>query len=300
VTARRRLTGALAALALLGGGCSAGDGGDPGAQDASPATPSASSPAPSASTSGSGDANGDATGDAPATPAVPEDRACYDLGYDAVLEPTSEAAPVDCSATHTSRTYAVGDLDLVVDGHLLAVDSVAAQAQPAERCPGRLADFLGGTPDDLRLSVLRPVWYAPTVEQSDAGADWFRCDVIALVRDEELGPLTGRLEGVLGRPDEAERWRVCGTAEPGADDFERVACSEQHSWRALSVVDLDEGADEGAYPGEDVVSSAGDGTCEDAARDAAADPLNFRWGYEWPSAEQWEAGQRYGLCWAPA
>lgn len=295
MTARRRLAGALAALALLGAGCSSGDDGDPAAQDSPSASASASSAAPSPSADASGST------DAAAAPAVPRERACYDLGYDAVLEPTSQAGPVACSATHTSRTYAVGELDLVVDGHLLAVDSVAAQAQPAERCPGRLAEFLGGTTDDLRLSVFRPVWYSPTVEQSDAGADWFRCDVIALARDEELAPLAGRLEGVLARPDEAERWRVCGTAEPGADDFERVACSEEHSWRALSVVDLaDAGGDDGAYPGEDAVSSAGDGTCEDAARDAAADPLNFRWGYEWPSAEQWEAGQRYGLCWAPA
>ena len=34
-----------------------------------------------------------------------------------------------------------------------------------------LASFLGGTVDDLRLSMLRAVWFTPTVEESDAGAD---------------------------------------------------------------------------------------------------------------------------------
>jgi len=32
----------------------------------------------------------------------------------------------------------------------------------------------------------------------------------------------------------------------------------------------------------------------------ADDPLNYRWGYEWPTEQQWQAGQHYGICWAPA
>ena len=35
------------------------------------------------------------------------------------------------------------------------------------------------------------------------------------------------------------------------------------------------------------------------ARAVAPDPLDFRWGYEWPTLEQWRAGKRYGVCWAP-
>ena len=37
----------------------------------------------------------------------------------------------------------------------------------------------------------------------------------------------------------------------------------------------------------------------DAGREVADDALDYEWGYEWPTAEQWEAGQDYGRCWAP-
>ena len=29
-------------------------------------------------------------------------------------------------------------------------------------------------------------------------------------------------------------------------------------------------------------------------------PLEFSYGWEWPTRRQWAAGQRYGYCWAPA
>ena len=33
--------------------------------------------------------------------------------------------------------------------------------------------------------------------------------------------------------------------------------------------------------------------------DLVDDPLSFRFGWEWPTREQWRAGQRHGYCWAP-
>ena len=32
----------------------------------------------------------------------------------------------------------------------------------------------------------------------------------------------------------------------------------------------------------------------------AEDALDYEWGYEWPTADQWAARQTYGRCWAPA
>ncbi len=80
-----------------------------------------------------------------------------------------------------------------------------------------------------------------------------------------------------------------------APDFARVACAREHSWRAVSVVELADGD----YPGEEAARAAGQSTCEDAGRAAADDPLDFEWGYEWPDAEQWADGQTFGRCWAP-
>ena len=242
-------------------------------------TPSSSAPAPPTAT---------------AVP-PPDDRACYALDYDQAVAPTSDEHPVDCQDDHTSMTFAVGRLHTVVDGHLLAVDSDRVQAQVAQTCPDRLAGFVGGTVEARRLSMLRAVWFTPTVEQSDAGASWFRCDVIALAGDEKLAPLTGKVAGVLDKSAGQERYGMCGTAEPGTPRFARVICSDQHSWRAIATVPFRDGA----YPGLEKVRAAGDTPCQDAARAVAADTLNFQWGYEWPTAAQWDAGQTYGLCWAP-
>ncbi|MFC6341586.1 hypothetical protein ACFP8W_06325, partial [Nocardioides hankookensis] len=69
-----------------------------------------------------------------------------------------------------------------------------------------------------------------------------------------------------------------------------------HSWRAVATVPFDGER----YPGVEKVRSAGDGPCQDAGADAADGDLDYKWGYEWPTAQQWQAGQHYGLCWAPS
>jgi hypothetical protein len=53
------------------------------------------------------------------------------------------------------------------------------------------------------------------------------------------------------------------------------------------------------YPGVVAVRTAGQQACQDAAAAVADDPLNYRWGYEWPTLQQWQGGQHYGICWAP-
>ena len=188
-------------------------------------------------------------------------------------------------------TFAVGDLHPVVDGHLLAVDSERVQAQVATQCPGRLSSFVGGTPDDLRLSMLRAVWFTPSVEESDAGADWFRCDVIAVASDGRLAPLATAMGGVLGTTAGRDRFGMCGTAQPGTPAFKRVICSTGHSWRAIRVVHFSTTK----YPGPGAAQAAGQTICKDAGQAVAADQLDFTWSYEWPTAAQWNAGRRYGL-----
>jgi len=270
------VTAAVLALA----GCSGG-----GSSSAPSPTPSPTARPTSASAS--------PTHAAPAP--SPREKACYRLSYDAAVAPTSDARPLPCSKPHTAVTFSVGRVDAVVGGHLLAVDSDHVQQQVAAACPRRLASYVGGSADDLRLSMLRAVWFTPTVEQSDAGQDWFRCDLIALAADGRLAPLAPRMAGVLGTSAGRDRFGLCGTAEPGAADFARVVCSGTHTWRAVRVVHIS-GSD---YPGPGAARAAGQGPCQDAGRAAASDALDFRWGYQWPTRAQWRDGQHYGLCWVP-
>ncbi len=274
----------LVLLAVLSA-CSGGAGPSP---STSPSPSSTGAPSPSPEPSGT--ARPARAAERPA----PEVGACHRLTFAGALAPTTRPGSVDCDRTHTARTIDVGRLRTVEEGHLLAVDARRVREQPADRCPAALADFVGGSRDDRRLSMLRTVWFTPTVAASDRGADWYRCDVIAVAADQRLAPLTGRLAGVLDGP-RAARWAMCGTAAPDTVDFRRVVCSRPHTWRAISVVDLTGPT----YPGTATARARGQAPCESAGREAAADPLDFEWGYEWPTRAQWRAGQTYGRCWAP-
>jgi hypothetical protein len=228
-------------------------------------------------------------------PEAPPDGACYRLSFRQALAPTNRTAPTPCKESHTSETYAVGRLDTLVQGHLLAVDSERVQRQVAETCPAALTRYLGGDQAALRLSMFRPVWFTPSVAQSDRGADWYRCDVVIVAGDKELAEPTTTLEGALADDAVRDRYAMCGTAAPDADDFERVICGAEHSWRAIEIVPYEPGD----YPGEAAVKERLASPCEDAGLDAAADPLDYQWGYEYPTQEQWDMGQTWGLCWAP-
>ncbi len=119
--------------------------------------------------------------------------------------------------------------------------------------------------------------------------------MVALAADGELAPLSGKVAGTLNRPDGRDRYGMCGTAEPGTPAFDRVICSREHAWRAIQVVPF-RGA---TYPGVAAVRTAGEQPCQDAGAAVADSALDYQWGYEWPTAEQWKAGQHYGRCWAP-
>lgn len=280
-------SGLVVALLLLVALTACGRGG------AQPDTHTTATPASPGSGGSSASGGSGAPASAPPRPAA---HGCDDLTYQQALAPTLPDGDtgVPCSGPHTSQTYAVGTLATVVDGHLAAVDSAQAQSQVARTCPRRLSAYLGGDAEKLRLSMLRPVWFTPTVSQAAAGADWFRCDVIALAGDQQLAALTGSLKGVLDSP-KSQAWALCATAQPGTAGFARVPCQAQHSWRALSTIDLPGGA----YPGQAKVKAAGQKPCQQAGQAVASDALDYQWGYEWPTAAQWKSGQTYGICWAP-
>ena len=281
----RRAAAAAVTAAVLVTGCSPGDQDDrddaaaPGASTSATATPSPTPTPPPRATE----------------PDRPEKDSCHRLSFTEAASPTADLETVACKKAHTSETYAVGRVDNVVDGHLLAIDSARVQEQVAATCPRALQGTVGGTLDDARLSMLRAVWFTPTVEESDSGADWYRCDVVALAGADRLIKVRGSLAGALDTPEGRTTYGMCGTASPDEKSFERVPCGRAHSWRAISVV----GLPAGDYPGPGAIADAGSTPCQDAAADRAADPLDYEWAFEGPDRDQWAAGQTFVRCWAP-
>jgi hypothetical protein len=193
----------------------------------------------------------------------------------------------------------VGRLDLSPAGRRLRVDSPAVQRQPAEVCPVRLRQYLGGSADVLRRSRFEVVWFTPSLGRADRGDRWFRCDAVAVLDDERLQrlPTGSGLRGVLEDPAALATYGLCGTARPGSRGFARVACALRHSWEAISTIDLAGGK---RYPGAGRVRTAGDEACADQVGELNGPVLEFSYGWEWPTRAQWQAGQHYGYCWAPS
>ncbi len=222
----------------------------------------------------------------------PVRNGCHRLTYEQAVAPVVGGTDVGCRKKHTSQTYKIGRLSLLAGGHLVAVDSPSVQDAVATSCLMEFGSHVGGTPEDRRLSMVQPVWFTPSVEEAAAGADWFRCDVVAVTVTGRLANLPRSSVGLVGSSD---RLAMCGTASPDAVSFERVACSERHTWVAVASVPLTGTS----YPSASAASDQMQSACRSSARSRADDPLDFAWSEERPSRAQWGIGQRFGICWAP-
>ncbi len=218
---------------------------------------------------------------------------CHLLSFGQAVDVVGRTEPVKCKRKHTAETYFVGRLDLETKaGHVRRVDSRAAQRQARSTCSARLPKHLGRTPGELRLTMAQSVWFTPSPKHAEAGADWFRCDLVVVAAPQRLLVLPRSTKGWGDAPVVA----MCATAAPGTKAFKRVACGSKHAWLAVSTVDIPGKK----LPTKEAVSARMDGPCGEAARSRANDPLDFTWSQESPTQEQWDAGQRYGICWVPA
>ncbi len=289
----RSWVAAAAAVLLALAACTSSPSGDAGSPTSPATSTSPAEPAPTAEEPGAR-----RTTDAAEVPAPPEEGDCHRLRFTQLAQASNDSDPLPCKGEHNAVTIHVGELDTVIDGHSVAVDSEQVLDQISTACPRRLAAYVGGNRSTRALSRFHVVWFTPTIEQSDAGANWFRCDLIAFAGHEQLSPLPRpkRLAGVLDDAGALDTYGLCGTTEPGAEAFQRVICSRRHAWRATSTIRID---GDTAYPGARAVRTAGDETCKDRVRQISGSSLRFRYGWEWPTKDQWRRGQHFGYCWAP-
>lgn len=277
-----RLIAALAGAALAATGCAGDDGSSsaPSSSASEVATPSASVQPTEEPT--------------PTPPPRPEVGSCHQLSWDDALAPTATNEGTSCEKS-TSLTFHVGTLGKGDDGQPLQVDSEEAQARIARACPREMRAFLGGTKEQRRLSLLTTIWFTPTLEEEALGARWYRCDLVAPIAGQKLMRVGRGMRETMGT-DKVAKYALCATGKPGSGTFAHVPCKKKHSWRAVRTVDI---AGE-KHPGRKAVAEVMTEPCTDAATEVAQDKRDVRWGQEGPTKGQWKAGQRYGVCWAPA
>lgn len=222
-------------------------------------------------------------------PPIPQVGLCRNLTFDDVAHTSNNDDAVPCSRAHTAVTVAVGRLKST------NVNSSAVQHQLTVACPRAVRKHVGGTTERFNLSLLVPIWFIPEPSEIAAGADWYRCDVVAVSSTKKLSPLRGKMRGALAKERSLDHWGSCGNTAPSGTKFRRYLCSEAHQWRAVSTIAIPK---KSAYLAK-ATSTAASKACRSIASDQSKGALKYSWSFQWPNKQQWKAGQRYGLCWLP-
>ena len=154
---------------------------------------------------------------------------------------------------------------------------------------------MGGTESLVMRSLLTWAWFRPTDEQWEAGARWFRCDVVGGgEQSETLVELPETAEGLLlGQPD--DKWMVCADGETVAGSV-KLACDQPHTWRAVTTIVLGQPKD--PYPGQRLVEVKTRDFCSESVGAWLNYPLEYDYGYTWFHEPEWNAGNRRSICWA--
>jgi hypothetical protein len=144
-------------------------------------------------------------------------------------------------------------------------------------------------------TILSWAWFRPSQQAWDAGARWYRCDVIGGGdQTRSYVDLPTESKGLLlGRPKDA--WMVCAQGATVSGSV-KVPCSDKHDWRAVTTIVLGEPTDD--YPGDRVVQSRTRDFCSKSVGAFLDYPVDYDFGYSWFHEAEWQAGNRRSVCWA--
>lgn len=225
--------------------------------------------------------------------AKPTAKACRVLTPADSDHPSNNSPVVDCSGKHTAETFLIESLPADVAGSGYDTDEVGAYVY--SQCEPAFGKFVGADESLVMRTVLNWSWFLPSQEAWDAGARWFRCDLIGGGPDSqsyESLPETGK-NLLLGKPD--DRWMVCGRGET-VDSSVKVPCSDKHDWRAVTTIKLGQPGD--AYPGDRVTQARTREFCSDSVGAWLEYPVTYDFGYTWFHEAEWKVGNRRSVCWA--
>ena len=225
--------------------------------------------------------------------AAPDVGACRLLTASDVSQPSNDTAPVGCDQRHTAQTFAVGSLPSRF-AHA-SYDAADLATFAYQTCSQRFIDFTGADESLAMRTILSWAWFRPSKSAWEAGARWYRCDVIGGGdQTRTYVDLPAHTKGLLlGRPK--DEWMVCaqGATVSGAV---KVPCTDKHDWRAVTTIVLGTPSDD--YPGDRVVQSRTRDFCLKSVGAWLDYPVDYDFGYSWFHEAEWAAGNRRSVCWA--
>lgn len=217
------------------------------------------------------------TAPAAAAPAAPTVGQCHAMTWQEAAKSSDPDPAVDCSRSHTSRTYAV----LSVPSTTRMTDLDALGRLVARRCDPVWERAVHPSIEQRLLSSYTRFWFAPTTAQIRDGARWVRCD-LALAGGPTLAPLPAAQQPALGTAPHPRNEARCYLGKRSG--YQVTVCSRSHQYRALSVF---QGTGK-RYPSDAARFRMAQRGCKPVA------------GRSWttfnPTREQWRAGFRYFVC----
>jgi len=227
----------------------------------------------------------------------PREGACHDLSNHQVSRAHDKQRPIKCRKEHTTQTYYVGrfKVDTFADQ---TPDTAAIAAFVTPKCTRHFKRWVGGDRVTRALTRVHPVWFVPTTRDIKRGADWFRCDVLVSATDKRLDELPRDSEGMLDSDSALDEYGLCSRGSPDGPHSKTVICSQPHTWRAFDMMRM-RGYKSDDYPSREQRRASAK-HCQDQARVQLDYPLEWRYGWQPPTPEQWATGVRWGICWVPS
>lgn len=223
----------------------------------------------------------------------PDSGVCRVLAPEDVAESSNASPVVDCAEPHTAQTFAVGELPATFAD--AEHDDSRLGGFAYRTCSTAFVEFLEADESTVMRTVVSWAWFRPSPKAWDAGARWYRCDIVGGGEQSESyvelpEDAAGMLEGLP-----ADRWMACvaGPSVPGAP---RIPCSEKHDWRAVTTIMV--AGKNAAYPGDRLVEVTTRDYCSKSVGAWLEYPVSYDFAYTWFREAEWEAGNRRSVCWA--
>jgi hypothetical protein len=227
----------------------------------------------------------------PVSVAAPQPGVCRMLTAHDVAQASNDSTPVACSEPHDAETFAVGS----IPARFRTVDDPALDTWIYAACAKAFPRYLGTDDSTAMRSLLSWIWFRPTAAAWQAGAHWYRCDVLGGAATQsryvDLPTTTKKLLGGRGN----DQWMACVKGK-SVSAGTTVPCTAKHDWRAVTTIKL--GEPDQKYPGDAAVKAKTKSYCSDSVDAWLGYPADFDFGYTWFGQREWSAGNRRSVCWA--
>lgn len=224
---------------------------------------------------------------------APELGACRVLGPEDVTARSNATKTVECTERHTAETFAVGDLPEELQD--ADYDSEELGAFAYQTCSAKFQSFLGADESLVMRTVVSWAWFRPSEKAWEAGARWYRCDVVGgSEQSKRFVELPTTAAGLLEGPPK-DRWLVCVNGD-SVQESPKIPCTEPHNWRAVTTIKLGEPDD--PYPGDRLVEVTTRDYCSESVGAWLGYPPEYDFGYTYFHEGEWKAGNRRSVCWA--